>query len=277
MPDSSTGRQFLHIGEAARALGVSRLALREGIAKGLITARRDNEKRWRVDLADVPADLLLKLPSVELTAPATMIDVLRDEIGDMQQQLDDAERQREQLESLLARQATALTQSAALMDPPAPPSGQPPDNVNRLGNVADRSFELLEETTAALQKSRAENARLSKLVERAFEVVEQTQQSSQAKIDELTATAERSLEAVNRAVDEARVSRQENERLSQLIERSMQAGARLEQEMSGREAVIESQDGLLQRMFNLTQRSIERDPPRKARFWNWWRKRGSGI
>lgn len=274
MPDDTTGRQFLHVADAARALGVSRLALREGIAKGLIPARRDNEKHWRVDLADVPADLLLKLPSVELSAPSTMIDVLRDEIGDMQQQLDDAERHREQLESLLARQSSALAQSATLMDRPGAAA---PDNVNRLGSVADRSFELLEETTAALQKSRAENARLTALVERAFEVVEQTQQTSQAKIDELTATAQRSVEAVNRAVEEARISRQENERLSQLIERSMQAGARLEQEMNGREAVIERQDSLLQRMFNLTQRSIERAPPRKGSRWNWWRRRGSGI
>ena len=122
MSDTRDSRQFLHIAEAARALGVSRMVLREGIAKGLIAARRDNEGHFRIDLSDVPADLLLKLPTVE-PAPATMIDVLRDEIGDMQQQLIDAEQQREQLESLLARQGQALAQSAALMDrPPSTPA-----------------------------------------------------------------------------------------------------------------------------------------------------------
>jgi myosin heavy subunit len=268
------GSQFLHISQAASALGVSRMVLREGIAKGLIAARRDNEGNFRIDLADVPADLLLKLPTVE-AAPATMIEVLRDEVGDMQHQLDDAERQREQLESLLARQAQALAQSAVLMERQPKPSDESGEDVSRIGSVADRSFELLEETTAALQKSRAENARLTKLVERAFQVVEETQQTSQQKIDELTATAERSVEAVNRAVEETRVSRQENERLSQLIERSMQAGARLEEEMQGREQVIESQDGLLQRLFNLTEH-MDGAPP-KNRFWRWWRRRGSGI
>lgn len=283
MSDTGTGRQFLHLDDAARLLGVSRLVLREGIVKGLIEARRDNQGHYRIDLADVPADLLIQLPAAD-SAPTAMINALRDEVGAMQQQLNQAEQQRVQLEALLLRQSQALEKSATLLDQPQTPlaSSSASGDVNRLGSVADRSMMLLEETTDALQKSRAENARLTALVERAFEVVEQTQQSSQRKVAELTESAERSLAALDKAVEETRISRQENERLSQLISRSMQVGARFDAEVTGRESVIEKQDSLLQRLFNLTERNIEQQDAsqsgtRQRGFLSWWRNRGSGL
>ena len=48
---------FLSLAEAAARLGVSRLKLREAIAKGVVPARRDNEGRWRVDLTALPPDV----------------------------------------------------------------------------------------------------------------------------------------------------------------------------------------------------------------------------
>jgi methyl-accepting chemotaxis protein len=136
-PDSRTS--FLPLAEAATALGISRLKLREAIAKGVIPARRDNEGRLRVDLDSGPADLATALSGAPVK-PEALMEALFDEIEELQGDLEASNASVETLAALALRQGDALDRVTTALEAAT-------RDRDRLGALADRALAAAEEAS----------------------------------------------------------------------------------------------------------------------------------
>jgi hypothetical protein len=164
------GDGFLPLAEAAARLGVSRLKLRQAIARGAIPARRDNEGRWRADLSAAPADLSSARPA----APEALIEALFDEIEELSAERAEAEAVRDRLAGLVAAQAAALERAVAAAEAQAAEAARlgavaggalaaaeaAADRAEAMQSAADRAMALAERASAALAAAQAEAARL---------------------------------------------------------------------------------------------------------------------
>jgi methyl-accepting chemotaxis protein len=169
--EGNTG--FLPLTEAAARLGVSRLKLREAIAKGVIVARRDNEGRWRVDLAAMPADLRAATAG-PAPDPAALMEALFDEIEELSADLEESQGTADRLTQLagaqgaaLERTVAALEQTVAERDRLAAMTGralaaaeEAEARAAALQATADRAIGLLDRTTAAMDAMQGQVARL---------------------------------------------------------------------------------------------------------------------
>ncbi len=147
---------FLPLATAAARLGVSRLKLREAIARGLIPARRDNEGRWRADLSAAPADLGAAPPA----QPAALIEALFDEIEELTAERDDAEAGAARLAALVAAQDAALARAMAAIEANEAA-------LDRLGRTADAALTAAETATARAEALQVAADRAVMLAERA--------------------------------------------------------------------------------------------------------------
>ena len=130
---------FLPLTEAADRLGISRLKLREAIAKGLIAARRDNQGDWRVDLTKVSV-LPSHIRTVEIN-PDVLMTLLFDEIEALTIERDGATTDRDRLAAIAGRALDAAeTEGKAL------------------SGTSERAFGLLDRTMSALETAKAEIA-----------------------------------------------------------------------------------------------------------------------
>lgn len=164
---------FLPLSEAAARLGVSRLKLREAVAKGLVPSRRDNEGRLRVDLEAAPADLAAAA-SDRPADPAALMDALFDEIEELSAELEDAHAGTGRLSQLAGRQIEALERATAALEATTAErdrlaglagralaaAEEAEARAARLGETAERSVGLLEQTTARMEAMQAELDRL---------------------------------------------------------------------------------------------------------------------
>jgi excisionase family DNA binding protein len=143
---------FLTLAEAAERLGVSRLKLREGIAKGVIAARRDNEGHWRLDLSALPSDLRRAVARVPAD-PADLIGALFDEIEDLGADLARAEEVTARLTALAGTQADMMDRLASLVEARTAER-------DRLGQIAGQALTAAEEaeTRAARLQTTADRA-----------------------------------------------------------------------------------------------------------------------
>jgi methyl-accepting chemotaxis protein len=158
------GEGFLPLAEAAARLGLSRLKLREGIAKGVIPARRDNEGRWRVDLSQLPADLPGAIADVA-PDPAALMEALFDEIEDLGAEGAQARALADRLAELTARQDAALTRAADALD-------QTVAERDLLAGVADRALSAAEEAEGRATALQATTDRALGLLTRATGAIE---------------------------------------------------------------------------------------------------------
>ena len=184
---------FLLLGEAALRLGVSRLKLREAIAKGVVAARRDNEGRWRVDMAAVPSGLAEAVALVP-AAPEALMAALFDEIEELHGDLEAAQVVSERLVGLAGGQALVLERVMGALEAAAAERDRFADVAGRALAVADeaegraaalqatteRALGLLERTAAALDGAKAEAAARDTVIaghggqlDRLFELSEQ--------------------------------------------------------------------------------------------------------
>lgn len=189
------------LGEAAVRLGVSRLKLREAIAKGLVAARRDNEGRWRVDMALVPAGLAEAVASVP-AAPEGLMAALFDEIEELSGDLEAAQGVSERLVVLAGGQAEALERVMGALEASVAARDRFADVAGRALAVADeaearaaalqatteRALRLLERTTTALDASRTEAAARDTVIA-----------GHGGQLDRLFALSEQALEAAGKA------------------------------------------------------------------------------
>jgi methyl-accepting chemotaxis protein len=209
MQDASPGHDgFLLLGPAAERLGLSRLKLREAIAKGLVAARRDNEGRWRVDLGAVPQDLRERIRATP-AAPEALMGALFDEIEELSADLDGARDLSGRLAGLAEAQAGALERSVAALeartaerDRLAGLAGQALDAAEAaearaaaLQGMTDRALAALERSTGAMEAAVAETARL-----KAQAAAQSEQISGHAgQLDRLFALSEQALETAAKA------------------------------------------------------------------------------
>lgn len=202
------GDGFLPLGVAAARLGLSRLKLREAIAKGLLEARRDNEGRLRVDLDAAPRDLPGALAG-RTAPPEALMAALFDEIEELSAEREAGAAAEARLSGLVAAQAEALERATALLD-------ARDSEVGRLGAVVDRALAaaeaagaraealqatteralgLLDGSTRALEAAQAEAAQLrADLSAREAEVAGQARM-----VDRLFSLSETALEAAARS------------------------------------------------------------------------------
>lgn len=171
-PDDSR-LTFLSLAEAAGVLGVSRLKLREAIAKGLLPARRDNEGRWRVDLTAAPTDLAAATAS-RPALPEALMGALFDEIEELSAEAEATSAAQDRLTDLAAAQAAALDRALAALEARSAERDQLADLTGRalaaadlaearataLRAAADHALALADRATAALEAAQAEAQRL---------------------------------------------------------------------------------------------------------------------
>lgn len=164
---------FLPLSEAAARLGVSRLKLREAVAKGVIPSRRDNQGRLRVDLDAAPANLA-EAAADRPAKPGALMEALFDEIEDLSGELADERALRDRLAALVESQDAALIRATAALeaataerDRLAGIAGRALEAAEdaegraaRLGEMSARSVEMLERATGALESMQAEIERL---------------------------------------------------------------------------------------------------------------------
>jgi excisionase family DNA binding protein len=153
------GEGFLTLAEAAERLGISRLKLREGIAKGVITARRDNEGYWRVDLAALPSDIRRAVAGVPAD-PADLMGTLFDEIEELGADLARAQHTTERLTALAGTQADMLDRLTGLVEART-------SERDRLGEIAGQALSAAEEAEARAASLQATADRALGLLDRA--------------------------------------------------------------------------------------------------------------
>ncbi|MEL6100096.1 MAG: hypothetical protein AAFR68_02155 [Pseudomonadota bacterium] len=108
--DRGTHRQFLTVEEAAHMLSVSRLRIREAVARGELTGRTDNTGRLRVDLPEGPVKLTEGMPP-----PDAVVDYLFDEIDELYDALAARDQNLDAMKRVIERQDQTLDRALALL------------------------------------------------------------------------------------------------------------------------------------------------------------------
>lgn len=158
---------FLTLAEASARLGVSRLKLREGIAKGVIAARRDNEGRWRIDLGAVRSDLKSAIATSQAD-PAKLMGALFDEIEELSADLETSQ-------SLTERLATVAGSQAELLDRLTLALEVRTAERDSLSNIAGRALAAAEEAGSRAARLQTTTDRALGLLDRAAGTIESVQ------------------------------------------------------------------------------------------------------
>jgi len=257
---------FLTVGAAAEHLGISRLKLREGVARKLIPAQRDNEGNLRVDLSALAPRVVADLQSSDFSA-SDLVDMLFDEIEELQARLAGQDR----LIALMDRQADAMDRGGAALDRAASDKarltalldramaqldGQTPPAITA---VTDRALGLLEDTGAKLETSLHQSARFSALLERALKL----SQTGSA----LAPTTDRAMDMLERALAEAETARATSGKATALLGRAMDMGARLEADLATKTQTIAQQKGVVEQALAMSERAMAAvTPPKRKSF-----------
>ncbi|MEM1316214.1 MAG: hypothetical protein AAGI51_16785 [Pseudomonadota bacterium] len=285
---------WLPLAEAAARLGVSRLKLREAVAKGLIPARADNQGRRRVDLSAAPDDIAAAAAGV-VADPAALVAALFDEIEELQTELDDRTATVARFADLAGRQQDALEAAAAALERSQSETARLAGLLDRALDlaaavehrpddpVAGRALALLEETTSALEDSRAEAQRLSGLVAKAVELADRASQRAPAGGDGLRQAADKALRLLDATTAELEKSRAETARAADLLARATAAAealeadnarlgaenTRLTDENRAQTGLISAQEGMVDKLFSLSESALDaaakrRNAPRRG-------------
>jgi excisionase family DNA binding protein len=158
------GDGFLTLAEAAERLGLSRLKLREGIAKGVISARRDNEGRWRVDLSTVPGDVKHAVSQVSAD-PADLMGALFDEIEELGADLAQSQEMTARLTALAGTQADMIDRLTGIVEART-------EERDRLGDIAGKALTAAEEAETRAARLQATADRALVLLDRAAGTLE---------------------------------------------------------------------------------------------------------
>lgn len=175
--DQNSG--FLLLADAAARLGISRLKLREAIAKGVIPARRDNEGRLRADMSALPDDLAGAL-AARPAPPEALIEALFDEIEELTGERDLAEAGQDQLAGLLQQQGAALDRAMATAEARAA-------EVARLDQLARAALSAADAATGRAEAVQAVADRAVGLADRATAALGAAQAAARADQDRLEA------------------------------------------------------------------------------------------
>ena len=264
---NESGRHFLPVGEAANLLGLSRMRLREAIAKGVLPAKRDNEGRHRVDLTSVPPDLDRRISGKDM-APAALLDTLFDEVEELQGLLAERDDEVARIGQLLERQDMALEQSMALLAKRGQTEPAQDNLTPDLAGVSDRAMSLLDEATKKLEIALADKERYRQLLERALALSEAaTRPANDA--PELTEAADRAMALLERALKEAEAKGAATDELSAMLDRALATGERLESQIRESERLVRRHEAAVGRMLGISERAINLVTVEPRRRW-WW-------
>ncbi|MEM9048847.1 MAG: hypothetical protein AAGC92_09020 [Pseudomonadota bacterium] len=260
---------YLPLADAAGRLGISRLKLREAVAKGLLPARRDNHGRLRVDLASAPGDLS-EATARETAAPEALIEALFDEIEELTAEREEAGETAAHFAALAARQQEALDQMAAALEAAQAETHRLTGLLERALDLAEsldagtapanavteRALALLEETAGALEASRIEGTRLASLLTRAVALADEAAARGEARIAGLSQAAERALSLLDRTGAALEKARADGARATALLDRAMAVNAQLEAENAEKKRVLESQARMLDKLFSISETAL---------------------
>jgi hypothetical protein len=97
--------------DAARRIGVTKGAVLKAIRRGKLSASKDSQGQWRIDPAELtraydlspppapsPADTGAPDVRERMARAEAMVEVLERQVGDLQRRLDEAERERRELQ-----------------------------------------------------------------------------------------------------------------------------------------------------------------------------------
>jgi hypothetical protein len=196
------GETWISLDEAARRLGVSRLRLREAIAAGALTARRDNHGFWRVSFGD-EASAMRRIATAR-AQPHELVELLFDEIEEMTTRLSERDEDVAGLMRVVERQQALLDR--ALRRAEEENSADMLASAERLAALQERSHTLIGRAKSELEARDVEVAKVTGLLDRAMdaagaldaEVARQTDvaRRQRALIDRLFALAQTSLERI---------------------------------------------------------------------------------
>jgi hypothetical protein len=106
--------QFLSVAEVAERLGVSRVKVREGAARGLTPFKRDNQNRLWLDISDLTGDVFGRAEGyVDQTA---LMNLNFDEIEELHEDVFSRSAEIDALSSIADRHADALDSAASQME-----------------------------------------------------------------------------------------------------------------------------------------------------------------
>jgi len=263
--------QFLLVEDAAQLLNLDVQLLRQGIACNLVPIRRDNTGTIRVHHDDIPNDLQEKIDA-STVQPELQAAALADELMSVKKSLYDSVAHRIRLEELVVKQGSALERYAALLDATG-------DNTNGFSSPIDSS-NIDSSTIKKLRARDAEVEKLSNILERTFKAIETRDQQVAQQTNQLTQTADKAMYLLERAVREGEISAEQLNVLNQQIANSNSTSTRLEHELDQRNAAIDNQHSLIERMLTLAEQSAEgshRQGRRKRTFWQRLFGGGKGI
>ena len=287
-PSTQSGIQFLSVAKAAKRLGVSRIKIREGAARGIIPFQRDNENRLRLDLSGLSGDVLDRAAgNVDQTA---LMNLLFDEIEELHDDLHARTAEVAALSNIASRQADALDSAASQMDQDAADKARLSDLLERalahletsegergnarLADVSDRALTALEATGDRLESSLSQNARFDALLERALEYAAIGKAAEAADAKAMGVTAERALQMLDSAISDAEQSHHTVARTGDMLDRALQAGERLEGQIAERDREIENKTATVEKVLEMSERAValagvNEPAPRKRSFWQW--------
>lgn len=258
--------QFLLVEDAAQLLNLDVQLLRQGIARDVVPIRRDNTGTIRIHQDEIPDDLEEKINACAIQ-PELHAAALTDELVSVKKSLYDTEALRIRLEELVVKQGSALDRYAEMMDA----SG---GGANGFSGISESSV------VEKLRARDAEVGKLSNILERTFKAIESRDQQVAQQTDQLTQTADKAMYLLERAVRDGEISAEQLEVLNQQISSSTDNSSRLEHELDQRNAAIDNQHNLIERMLALAEQSAEGSqgkPRRKRTFWQRLFGGGKGI
>ncbi|MFK7751322.1 MAG: hypothetical protein AB8B51_02120 [Sedimentitalea sp.] len=266
-PSEQQGFQFLTVAQAAEKLGESRLRVREAVARGLLEGRRDNEGHLRVTLPDPPTlpEAMKKAPDLP---PEDLLGVLFDEVEELESTLVGRDDRLADLAKLLARQDSALVQADQAIEGAQTREARLSELLERalvhleavdlksekLESVTARAMGHLERTGDAL----GQTARFDALLERALGLAEQGGDAGVAR------AADRALGMLDQAMAQAEAGH----RASDMLERALDAGERMQDEIGARDVEIAQQKDTIETALAMSERAVSLvDAAPKRSFW----------
>jgi DNA repair exonuclease SbcCD ATPase subunit len=269
MERNAHGYQFLPVGEAAFILGISRVRLREAVAKGIIPAQRDNQGRVRVDISRATADLARQLAETPVD-PSALIDALFDEVEELQAIVLEREASIGQMEELIERQDKALQQTVELLEQVMRSSAGPvvfparqalapspaPAGDGSLAAISDRALAMLDDVTGKLEASLEQNKRYQQLIDRAMAFSDAWANATEGKSVQMADAAERAIDLLERALHEGEAKHDAAQKLGGMFDRALAAGAVLETEVTEARDKLNRQEKLVGQVLEMSERAV---------------------
>ena len=290
--ESSTG--FLTVAEAAAALGVSRLRIRQAAAIGALTSRRDNEGMLRVDIPKSSRSRKTLDDKMQAQLPPTqLVEVLFDEVEEMHAVLDQRDGQIQARDDLLERQADALSAADEIL------SAQQTDIAN-LSDLAERQSAALDSADAALSLASERETALTGLLDNAMARLDTSSDAAvrlagisdqaitnlegissdleaslsqtarleallaramivtetQGDAKALGATTEQAFSLLEDAVTRAEAGQAASARTEEMLDRALAAGEHMQIEIARNKSVIKKQDENLETVLEMSERAV---------------------